>query len=81
MNFFTCYFREKGISSSLEEFIFSPKANLGTNPQLAFDEQPQMLNRLLSGILHPMIHSGYGAEFNLLGMVIEGKTGSHPTFT
>ena len=73
MNFFTGYVQEKGISATLENFIFSPKANLGTNVQLAVDKQPQMLNRFLAGVLHPMIHTGYGAEFNLLGMIVEGK--------
>jgi hypothetical protein len=72
MNFFTCYVQEKGISGALEDFIFSPKANLGAQTQLALDEQPQMLNRFLAGVLHPTIHTGYGAEFNLLGMVVEG---------
>lgn len=81
MNFFTCHVQEKGIASNLEDFIFSPKANLGTEAQLAVDKQPQMLNRLLTGVLHPMIHTGYGAEFNLLGMIVEGKTGSHPALT
>lgn len=31
-----------------------------------------MLDRFLSGLLHPMIHTGYGAEFRLPGMVVEG---------
>jgi hypothetical protein len=80
MDFFTCYVQEKGISATLEDFIFSPKVNLGTNPQLAVDKQPQMLNRFLAGVLHPMIHTAYGTEFNLPGMIVEGKTGSHPVF-
>ncbi|OBZ73399.1 hypothetical protein A0H81_07066 [Grifola frondosa] len=31
-----------------------------------------MLNRFLAGILHPLIHTGYGCEFGLLGMIAEG---------
>ena len=31
-----------------------------------------MLDRFLSGLLHPIIHTGYGAEFRLPGMVVEG---------
>lgn len=74
MNFFTCYVQEKGFSAALEDFIFSPKANLGTNEaQLPVDKQPHMLSRLLTGVLHPMIHTGYGAEFYLPGMIVEGK--------
>lgn len=77
MNFFTCYVQEEGISVALEDFVFSPKANLGTNEstkaQLPFDKRPHMLSRLLTGVLHPMVHIGYGAEFNLPGMIVEGK--------
>jgi hypothetical protein len=77
MNFFACYVQEKGFSVALEDFIFSPKANLGTNESrkahLPVDKQPHMLSRLLTGVLHPMIHTGYGAEFNLPGMIVEGK--------
>jgi Questin oxidase-like len=36
-------------------------------------QQPEMLNRLLDGLVHPMIYAGYGVEFRILGMVIEGK--------
>ena len=75
MNFFTYYVQEEGFSVALEDFIFSPKANLGhgTNAQLPVDKQPHMLSRLLAGVLHPIIHIGYGAEFNLPGMIVEGK--------
>lgn len=31
-----------------------------------------MLNRFLAGVLHPIIHTGYGAEFGLPGMLVEG---------
>ncbi|KAJ7121552.1 hypothetical protein C8R44DRAFT_166956 [Mycena epipterygia] len=34
--------------------------------------QPEMLNRLLAGILHPMLYLGYGIEFSLPGLVAEG---------
>ena len=77
MNFFTSYVQEKGFSVALEDFIFSPKANLGTNEstkaQLPIEKQPRMLSRFLTGVLHPTIHIGYGAEFNLPGMIVEGK--------
>lgn len=39
MNFFTYYLQEKGFAVALEDFIFSPKANLGTNEvQLPVDK-------------------------------------------
>ncbi|KAF8966075.1 hypothetical protein BDZ97DRAFT_1917776 [Flammula alnicola] len=75
MQFFTAYLKDNEISTALEEFVFSRKANLGlnsSNASLPADKQPLMLSRFLSGLLHPMIHTGYGAEFNLPGMVVEG---------
>ena len=78
MNFFRSYVQERGFSVALvEDFIFSPKANLGTNEstkaQLPIDKQPRMLSRFLTGVLHPTIHIGHGAEFNLPRMIVEGK--------
>lgn len=32
-----------------------------------------MLDRFLASIVHPMIHLGYGLEFGLPGIVLEGK--------
>lgn len=32
-----------------------------------------MLSRFIGGLLHPLIHTGYGAEFGLLGMSAEGR--------
>ncbi|KIM44120.1 hypothetical protein M413DRAFT_443166 [Hebeloma cylindrosporum] len=69
--FFTQYIKENGVSKAIEEFIFSRRWNLGSNT-LSPDKQPQMLSRFLSGVLHPLIHTGYGAEFRIPGMVVEG---------
>ncbi|PCH34665.1 hypothetical protein WOLCODRAFT_139493 [Wolfiporia cocos MD-104 SS10] len=40
----------------------------------------QMLSRWMAGLLHPLIHTGYGAEFGLLGMLAEGlaQAAIHP---
>ncbi|KAF8896871.1 hypothetical protein CPB84DRAFT_1781641 [Gymnopilus junonius] len=60
--FFTSYVKEKG-------------GNLGSGSvkgDLPKEKQPQMLSRFFSGVLHPLIHTGYGAEFTLPGMVVEG---------
>lgn len=40
-------------------------------------KQPEMLNRFLSGLLHPMIHAGHGMEFGLPGLVVESEVLSH----
>ncbi|KAI0366503.1 hypothetical protein BV20DRAFT_1055640 [Pilatotrama ljubarskyi] len=39
-----------------------------------------MLNRLLAGLLHPLIHAGYGLEFGLAGLLAEGlaQAATHP---
>lgn len=61
---------DKGAAAIIEEYIFSPKANVLAP---AVGQPPLgMLDRFLSGLLHPLIHVGYGAEFGLLGMVAEG---------
>lgn len=59
------------MAASIEEYIFSAKANFDP-ARGAGDKQPEMLNRLLSSICHPLIHVGYGLEFGLPGMIIEG---------
>lgn len=69
VQFFTDFVKDHGIPDTLEQFIFFDKYNVG-----AGSEKPWMLSRFLSGVLHPMIHVGYGAEFELPGMLVEGKS-------
>lgn len=71
LQFFTAKLLTKGVSATLEESIFSRKANAGP-PGSA--QPPLMLPRFLATILHPMIHAGCGIEFGLLGLVAEGKS-------
>ena len=33
-----------------------------------------MLDRFVSGVFHPLIHTGHGYEFGLPGIVAEGTT-------
>ncbi|EMD35935.1 hypothetical protein CERSUDRAFT_124504 [Gelatoporia subvermispora B] len=68
--FFASELLEKGAAVTTEKWLFSPQANI---------EEPapgkpamQMLSRFLAGVLHPLIHVGYGAEFGLPGMFAEG---------
>lgn len=70
LKFFTTELLAKGAAAVLEEYIFSPKANI----ELPAPDQPpmQMLSRFLAGVIHPFIHTGYGAEFGQLGMLAEG---------
>jgi hypothetical protein len=39
------------------------------------ETHPQMLNRLMSILMHPFIHIGYGFEFGVPGQVAEGELG------
>ncbi|KAF9230324.1 hypothetical protein BU15DRAFT_91136 [Melanogaster broomeanus] len=66
------------IPSALEKYIFSDHYNL-RYPQQG-KQQPQMLNRFLEILLHPIIHVGYGVEFGLPGLIAEGLawTAVHP---
>jgi Questin oxidase-like len=41
-------------------------------------KHPEMLNRLLAGLVHPFIHLFYGFEFGLPGQVAEGSSFSNP---
>ncbi|KIM43869.1 hypothetical protein M413DRAFT_443747 [Hebeloma cylindrosporum] len=68
--FFSDLVLKKPIHDVVEEWIFLPKANFGGYN----GHQPEMLNRLLAGVLHPMLFLGYGLEFSLPGLVAEGLT-------
>jgi hypothetical protein len=35
-------------------------------------KRPHLLNRFISGVLHPLIHTGYGIEFGIPGILAEG---------
>lgn len=45
---------------------------VGAVEKYAFEEQNNMLSRWLGGAYHPFIHTGYGLEFGIDGMVAEG---------
>ncbi|KAI0681969.1 hypothetical protein BC835DRAFT_1301004, partial [Cytidiella melzeri] len=61
----------------LEKFVMSKDANITPGKD---GRPPMMLSRFFSGFLHPMIHAGYGAEFDLPGLVAEGlaQAALHP---
>ena len=53
----------------LEEYIFAPNANFVEGAT----KQPEMLTRFFTALIHPLIHTGLGVEFNLPGIFAEGK--------
>ena len=63
--------RKHGVTSAVEEYVLSEKANF--IPGKKEEDQPEMLNRLMDGIIHSMIEVGNGLEFNIPGLVAEGK--------
>ncbi|KAI5121366.1 hypothetical protein M0805_001179 [Coniferiporia weirii] len=62
---------DTGIDATLDKYVFSLSANWVDNIQ-DVKKQPQMVNRLLSGVVHPLIHAGHGLEFGSPGMIAEG---------
>ncbi|KAG1764884.1 hypothetical protein EV702DRAFT_1204809 [Suillus placidus] len=80
-DFFALELGKKGFARTFGEYIFAPSANYLAEPHPEGDgHHPEMLARFVGGLLHPLIHTGYGAEFGLLGMSAEGlaMTAVHP---
>ncbi len=72
MTFFKEILSENGTASVLEKFVFSESANVDVTTN--GNQQPAMLNRFMDGLIHPLIHTAYGLEFGLPGIVIEGMS-------
>jgi questin oxidase-like protein len=85
LNYFSEYLRDHTPNEAFERFVLSSSSNFDPD-LLANDVQdikkfadkgkkhPEMLNRLLAGLLHPFIHALYGFEFGLSGQVAEGSS-------
>ncbi|KAF9555920.1 hypothetical protein CPC08DRAFT_765575 [Agrocybe pediades] len=60
----------------LEEYIFSASANFIPGAK----KQPEMLSRFFDNLFHPMIHVGFGLEFSVPGVFVEGlaQAAMHP---
>lgn len=71
MHFFTEEIEAKGYVKVVSDYVFGKheRANI-------------MFNRLFAGYLHPLIHLGFGLEFEQPAIVAEalGQTAIHPTF-
>ncbi|KAI0073345.1 hypothetical protein K474DRAFT_1603501 [Panus rudis PR-1116 ss-1] len=68
--FFAERLLKKGVDNVFAEYIFSKDANFV--PATPGGKPAYMLSRYLGGLAHPLIHTGYGAEFEILGMWAEG---------
>ena len=84
LDHFSEYLRDHTPSEAFERFILSSSSNF--NPDLAAatvqdvknagkegKRHPEMLNRLLAGLLHPFIHFASGFEFGIPGQAAEGE--------
>src|SRR5580700_1871146 len=60
LNFFQEEVQKKGIKRSIEHYVFEQDSRLG------------FYSRFLAGVYHPLIHLGYGIEFNYPLMIAEG---------
>ncbi|KAF9509405.1 hypothetical protein BS47DRAFT_1373523 [Hydnum rufescens UP504] len=65
------YISHLGVSKTLEEYIYSRKANY--DDQLG-NNQPEMFSRFIGSLYHPLIHLGYGLEFGVVGVVAGGTS-------
>ena len=74
LEFFRDLLLKRDVTEVLEEYVFSAKANVG-GPEI--EGQPRMLNRFFAALVHPLIHTGNGLEFGILGLVAEGKQHRH----
>ncbi|PFH49623.1 hypothetical protein AMATHDRAFT_62722 [Amanita thiersii Skay4041] len=70
LTYFSDEIKRYGLAAMLEKHIFAREANFVDG--LPEDKQPRMLDRFLSALVHPLIHTGYGYEFGLPGIVAEG---------
>jgi hypothetical protein len=85
--FFTDYLQSHSPAEALERFVFSPAYNFRSDLAAASGHgskegvQPQMLSRVLGGLLHPFIHLAYGFEFDILGQIAQGTSPIFPPIT
>jgi hypothetical protein len=68
LEFFTAEVKVKTFNTILEQYIFALKANFVEGD----GKQPEMLTRFFAGLVHPLIHTGLGVEFDLPGTFAEG---------
>lgn len=55
----------------INKYVFSSAYNFNAN-LASSEQQPAMLDRFLAGIMHPLIHVGYGVEFGIIQQIADG---------
>ena len=72
LEFFSDKLITRGVEKTLEDYLYSKSANFNDRAEAGGPPQPEMFSRFMSGLMHPLIHVGYGLEFGLLGILAEG---------
>jgi Questin oxidase-like len=72
VDFFTVILHTHGAAATLEDYVFSQKANFDLARDADGNLLPQFICRFIDEVLHPLIHVGYGLEFGLPGILAEG---------
>ncbi|KAG6828245.1 hypothetical protein H0H92_008679 [Tricholoma furcatifolium] len=70
LDYFIEIVQKLGPSEAVEKYLFARTANFIAGKK--DEEQPEMLNRAMDGVIHSFIAVGYGLEFNIPGLVAEG---------
>lgn len=73
LEFFSNQLVTEGVDKTLEDYLYSQGANFNGRAETD-GSQPEMFARFMSGLMHPLIHTGYGLEFGLLGILAEGTS-------
>lgn len=74
LEFFSDRLVTEGVDKTLEDYLYSKAANFNDRTAGDGSRQPEMFGRFMSGLMHPLIHTGYALEFGLLGILAEGIT-------
>jgi hypothetical protein len=72
LEFFSNQLVTRGVDATLEDYLYSKGANFNDRAEANGSRQPEMFSRFMSGLMHPLIHVGYGLEFGLPGILAEG---------
>jgi hypothetical protein len=86
LTYFSEYLQDHTPNEAFERFVLSSPYNFDPDLPAATvqdvkcageegKKHPEMLNRLLAGLVHPFIHLAYGFEFGIPGQVAEGEPG------
>ncbi|PFH49535.1 hypothetical protein AMATHDRAFT_62998 [Amanita thiersii Skay4041] len=67
VDFFSRVVQERGPVAAVEDYVFSLDANFSQD-----GSAPHMLCRFMAMLFHSMIFVGYGLEYEIPGMVVEG---------